>query len=222
MLKLSLGLAAAAVFALASLTLSSPAHAQVASTAQKVGRFDASINGIGELNHGVSGHDAFTPPDAVTNTTTDSYGALVSLRYTRSPLLGFEASYKFARFVEGYTNPTANGGLQETIQINADGYSIGYVAHGPTLYGLHTFGGAGVGTTEFKPTRLGGESYINQARATYYWDLGVDKLLLSNNFGVRLQVRQLFYKTPDFGTNYLVTGARTTTLEPALGFYLRF
>jgi len=222
MLKISRGLVAAAVFALASLNFSSTAQAQVSAAVKKASRFDASVSGIGEINRGSSGHDTFTPPDAVTNTATDSYGALINLRYVRSPLLGFEASYKFSRFVEGYTNPTANAGQQQTIQVNANGYSIGYLAHGPTLYGLHTFGGAGVGTTEFKPTRLGGESYINQARATYYWNLGVDKPLFLTNFGMRLQVRQLFYKTPDFGTNYLTTGARTTTLEPAFGFYLRF
>jgi hypothetical protein len=35
-------------------------------------------------------------------------------------------------------------------------------------------------------------------------------------------MRQAFFKAPDFLTNYLTINQRTSTLEPGIGFYLKF
>ena len=57
----------------------------------------------------------------------------------------------------------------------------------------------------------------------YYYNLEADKSLFSSkSFGIKLQVRQVFYKAPDFGQNYLTIDQHTSTFEPGLGFYLKF
>jgi len=101
--------------------------------------------------------------------------------------------------------------------------SWGYVAHTRSSYvGFTPFGGGGLGSLEFKPTPAGGEGLIRQFRAVYYWNLGADYSIMHSHFGARAEMRQLFYLAPDFGQNYLTSGARTSTLEPSIGFYARF
>lgn len=35
-------------------------------------------------------------------------------------------------------------------------------------------------------------------------------------------MREVFYKAPDFGQNYLTINQQATTFEPSVGFYLKF
>jgi hypothetical protein len=60
-----------------------------------------------------------------------------------------------------------------------------------------------------------------QYRIVYYYNVGVHKAVFSS-FGIRLGLRQIFYKAPDFGQNYLTIQKHTSTLEPIVGFYLKF
>jgi hypothetical protein len=55
----------------------------------------------------------------------------------------------------------------------------------------------------------------------YYYSLGVDDAI-SPHFGFRAQFRQAFFLAPDFGQNYLTILHHTSTIEPGVGFYLRF
>jgi hypothetical protein len=56
----------------------------------------------------------------------------------------------------------------------------------------------------------------------YYYDGGLEDSLFTPHFGVRLQFRQVFFKAPDFGQNYLTIQQHTSTIEPGIGFYLKF
>jgi len=56
---------------------------------------------------------------------------------------------------------------------------------------------------------------------TYYYTVGAEDMV-SQHFGVRLQFRQLFYKAPDFGQNYLTIQQQTITSEPTFGFFLKY
>jgi len=68
------------------------------------------------------------------------------------------------------------------------------------------------------PARLAGGQY----RATYYYNVGLQKELFNSNFGFRASFRETFYLAPDFGQNYLTILKHATTLQPMAGFYLRF
>jgi len=90
------------------------------------------------------------------------------------------------------------------------------------IFGLQPYLGAGAGSTGFKPTRFGGEGAPEQARATYYYSLGVQKPLGEGHFGLRAGFRELFFLDPDFGQNYLTILKHANTYEPQAGFYLRY
>ena len=64
-----------------------------------------------------------------------------------------------------------------------------------------------------------GDTRIVAATDTH---IGAETTVLSPHFGIRAQYRQLFFKAPDFLTNYLTIQQHTTTYEPGVGFFLRF
>ena len=178
-----------------------------------VGVFNKSSNGVATVN----GH-ANTP---VNLNPSNTAGVVLSLRYTASPLVGFEFNYGYARYTDLFApfGSQPNGGVQQ----NASEYTFGYVVHARKQYfGLTPFASGGAGTTVFRPTPGGGLALPEQARATYYFSVGAETTVLSPHFGVRAQYRQVFFKAPDFETNYLPIQQHTTTYEPGVGFFLRF
>ncbi len=194
---------------------------------RQLDRVDFAINGVGEFSKSVRG----TNYQGVTFTQkpSNTLGALVTLRYTARPLIGFEFNYGYARYTEHMSNysplaPTLTGDyLPGGAQTRASEVTFGYVAHGPDLLSLHTFASVGVGSFIFTPTTLGGQGLPQQVRALYYYDVGVDHPVLgSDHFGVRAQFRQKFYTAPDFGQNYLTIRKQSFTTEPGIGFYVKF
>ena len=215
---------------LASIALLSPAAAQSATPVTALGRqlerVDFGITGIGVLTPSTSGTSL--TPQAIAQVPSNTFGALIELRYIKSPLIGIELNYSYARYTENYTvtatTGTPHGQLPYVlgVQSKVNEYSLGYVAHGPRLFGLQPFGGIGLGAIEFKPTSGGGQGLPPQERTGVYYTVGLEQTLFSENFGIRAQFRQVFFGAPDFNENYLATGARTITTEPGVGFYLRF
>jgi hypothetical protein len=211
----------------------SGAHAQsdIPTPHRQLERMDLAFSAPYESTRSSSGNSAIGP---VSQSVTSASGVLVTFRYTRSTWVGGEMNYKRSRTTQNYIysasqqNPTPPGGTTIVptpfgVEANIIETSWGYVAHAPSSYfGFKPFGGAGAGSIEFKPTANGGEGLIRQFRAVYYWNLGADYTILHSHFGARVQIRQLFYKAPDFGQNYLTSQAHTSTLEPAIGFYARF
>jgi len=184
-------------------------------------RIDLGISGVGSFNSSSNGTAVVNAkPTAVNLSPGNTLGALITVRYTKSPLLGFEFNYGYAR----YTNTFTPFGAQPFagVQQNASEYSAGYVAHIRPVFGLHPFASGGLGTIAFRPTPRGGEGLIKQARAAYYYAVGAEQNVFSPHFGVRVQVRQVFFKAPDFGQNYLTIQKHTSTFEPGIGFFLRF
>jgi hypothetical protein len=210
----------AGCFALATV---STAFSQTTALSRQFDRVDVAVSGIGTINKGVSGNNYVS--QSVTENASTTVGALVQARYTKSPLIGFEFNYSYARFNETYSGSPFSGSasppLPFGVQSNASEYSLGYVAHLPTLFGVQPFAAVGAGATAFKPTPLGGQGLTEQARATYYYTIGADDQL-TRYFGVRAQLRQSFYKAPDFGQNYLTINQQTFSLEPGIGFYVKF
>ncbi len=208
----------ALLLCLSSGLFASRATAQVTATERQLRRLDLAVSGVGEFTKSVSGTNY--QDVAVTQKASNTLGALVTLRYTKSPLLGAELNYGYARYTENYTSTPSY--LTSGAQTKASEYTVGYVAHGPQLFGLQTFGSAGVGTIAFSPTPFGGQNLPERARLTFYYGVGVEQSFISRHFGIRAQFRQVFFKAPDFDQNYLTINRRTFTTEPTVGFYLRY
>ena len=199
---------------------------------RQLAKVDLAVSGVGEFTKSVRGtnYDGFT----FTQKPSNTLGALVTIRYTAKPLVGFELNYGYVRYTENFTNyapslpvisatGTMSGYLQGGAQTKGSEYSFGYVAHGPSLLGYRSFGSVGVGSLVFTPTPYGGQELPEQVRALYYYDVGLEgNVLGSQHFGVRAQFRQQFFTAPDFGQNYLQLRKSTFTTEPGIGLFLRF
>ena len=193
---------------------------------RQLSRIDLGVVGTGIFNKNSSGTAVVDAQSTTVNLHPgNTVGALVTVRYTVSPLIGFEFNYGYARYTNTFTpfgsitTPPSVGGVQQ----NASEYTFGYVAHTrKPVFGVSPFAAVGAGTTEFRPTPNGGLGLLPQARATYYYSLGAETTVLSPHFGIRAQFRQVFFKAPDFETNYLTIQQHTSTLEPGVGFFLRF
>ena len=209
-----------------SIVLCASAAAQTATTPLGIAleKFDLGVSGIGEFTPSNSGTNLFG--QTVAAVPSNTLGALVELRYTKSPLIGVEFNYSYARYNDTYNVGSGPLSLQSPYQLGVQSkvteYSLGYLGHGPVLGGFKTFGGAGLGAIEFKPTTTGGQGVQPEVRTGFYYTVGVDKPLFSENFGIHAFFRQTFYGAVDFNENYLATGARSISTEPGVGFYLRF
>jgi hypothetical protein len=227
MLNVSRLLCARSLFLCLLLTAAgSTAKAQISQNPalnRQLSRIDLGVAVSGVFNQSSSGFATVNghPNTPVNLSPGNTGGAVVTLRYIVSPLIGFEGNYGYARYTDTFTpfGAQPNGGVQQ----NASEYSFGYVAHTRKQYfGVNPFASAGLGTIVFRPTPGGGLALPEQARASYYFSVGAETTVLSPHFGIRAQYRQVFFKAPDFLTNYLTIQQRTTTYEPGFGFFLRF
>src|SRR5579875_2074215 len=201
------------------------AAGQTTALSRQLSRVDLGISGAGAFNKTVSGPvlptGAANYGTVLTQYGSNTLGALVNIRYIAKPYIGVEFNYGWARYTEKYS-PAPNGGSLFQIQTTANEYSLGWIVTPPhPIFGLQPFVSAGAGSTEFKPTAGGGLGAPKQARATYYYNVGIQKDVFSN-FGLRASFRQNFLLAPDYGQNYLTILQHTTTIEPTAGFYLRF
>jgi hypothetical protein len=207
--------------------LSVPAQAQLQTPGQVLlSKFELALGGVAEFTQNSSGH---TPSISsvsyqINQNASTAVGGIATLRYTQSRLLGAEFNFDETVVTQSYnlTPVLVQTPNPFTVQVNMQEYTFGYVAHGPKFHGLTPFASGGWGTMKIKPTAHGGEGLKDQYRMTEYVSAGVDDPIFTKNCGVRVQVRDVFYKAPDFGQNYLTSQAHTSTIEPTFGFYLRF
>ncbi len=213
----------AAVF---SIAVCASAAAQTATSAfsREMEKVDLGVSGIGEFTPSNSGTNYLK--QTVAAVPSNTIGTLVQLRYIKSPLIGLELNYSFARINDTFK---VSSGILTTqppyvlgVQSKVTEYSLGYIAHGPTFGNLRTFGGGGLGAIEFKPTSGGGQGLPPEVRTGFYYTVGVEQGFSQDRFGVRAYFRQTFFGAVDFNQNYLATGARSVTTQPGIGLYLRF
>ena len=195
----------------------STAKGQTPTTLEKhLSRLDLGVSGVGIFTRDVSGTNYLGQP--LTQNMSNTLGALVTIRYTKSPYIGAEINYGYARYTQNFSQYVVGGA-----QTNASEYTIGYVAHPPhLLLGAQPFIAGGIGALVFRPTPGGGQGLQNQAVGAYYAAAGLEKSVLSEHFGIRAQVRDIFFMAPDFYQNFLTIQKHTSTFEPGIGFYLKF
>jgi hypothetical protein len=217
----------AALLSFATLTAVAAAQAVPLSGLDKqLDRVNLVISGSGILNRQTSGPNALygtTTTDAPGNTV----GALIDIQYIKSPLIGLEVNVNYSRYVQNFTYTPENPGTPAVptlkgIQNDAVEYTVGWVFHTPKVFGIGTFASGGAGATDFVPTKGGGLQNLPQARATYYYNVGLEQQVFSPHFGLRASFRQAFFLAPDFEQNYFKDLKRTYTTEPTVGFYLHF
>jgi hypothetical protein len=218
------------LFAANLILLGTSAVAQSTKLQQQLSHIDFGIQGVGQFTKDVTG-----PVIATANNTgntldlsaSKTVGGLATLRYTPKPYFGLEFNGGYARYTETFgvsasntVAPAAFNGIQ--IQTQANEFTFGYVVTPPyTIFGVKPYASAGAGSIRFAPTRGGGQNVPTQARAAYYYNLGVQKDV-AEYFGLRAGFRQVFFLAPDFLENYLTIKQRTYTTEPMVGFYFRF
>lgn len=194
--------------------------------------FDLGVSGIATFTKGVSGpisNPALFTPTSNSQSASTAAGALVSLRGQKSPYIGVEFNFGYARTAHTFAccnQNTVGGGTVEsgrlTSQSNMTEYTVGYLARpAHKLFGIDPYLAAGGGALEFKPTTNGGQGLPLQTRPVYYYAVGVEPAL-TTHLGLRAGFRQLIYEAPDFGQNYLSIKKYTFTSEPQVGLYLHF
>ena len=196
---------------------------------RQLSRIDLGISGVGQFSRTVTGTVgplSTNQGQSITQEASNTLGALVTIRYIARPLVGFEFNYGYARYTENFSGPGIANYFPQAppfqIQTQANEFTLGYlVTPERTFFGFKPFASAGLGSIEFKPTAHGGEGAPHQARAAYYYSVGVQQDI-TPNFGLRAGFRQVFFLAPDFGQNYLTIKQHTITSEPQAGFYLRF
>jgi opacity protein-like surface antigen len=222
------------VFCLSLAFMASSARAQAIggnpTLDRHLSRLDLAINAVGSFNKSTSGtNNLGVKIDQVPGNTL---GALITLRYTKSPYFGLEFNYTYARYTQKFRCNTGTQNFPCTtgtdiyfpggIQNNASEYSFGYVIHPPReFFGAKPFVSLGLGATAFRPTTSGGQGLSSRARMTYFYAVGLEKEL-TPHFGIRGQLRQTFFKAPDFGQNLLTLQQQTWTIEPGAGFVIHF
>ncbi len=157
-----------------------------------------------------------TSGNGVTDNPTKSAGGQLAFRHSYHWWLGYEASYGYTRFAERYSQQPY------TFQHNMHDFAASYLVSGPSALGFRPFALAGVSALVFSPSLNGGQNVSYQGRPAFNFGVGVEKALLSDHFGVRVQYRGLFYKTPDFGEATLTTNSFRSTSEPMAGVFVRF
>lgn len=200
--------------------------------ARQLSKMDLGISASAIFNKTVSGTvdpksngTASNLGQSLTDDPSNTVGALVNLRYTEKPLMGFEFNFLYSRLTENFCcSVPINGAVGSNfgVQTQANEFSIGYLVQ-PKIdfFTLQPYASVGVGTTEFKPTAGGGLGEPKQARMTYYYSAGLQKDIMAN-FGLRVGFRQTFLMAPDYGQNYLSIYQHTNVIEPNFGFYVKF
>ena len=213
-----------------------PASAQDAQpTVTRTGRFlahfDLGISGTALFTKDVTGtvnQSVLGSPYSVTQSASTAAGALATLRAQKSAWKGLEFNFGYGRTAQTYSccnnNPTTGELLGPLVaQATANEFTLGYLARPERqIFGFKPYISGGAGTIEFKPTRNGGQGLQAQGRAAYYYSVGGESYLLGDTLGVRVGIRQLFYRAPDFGQNYLTIRKLTFTVEPQIGLYVHF
>lgn len=209
-----------AILALALLTAAPAASAQDTTAQTPFDRFmsrvDLGVSGAGVFSTNTTAPNYLGQP--VNLVPSNTFGPLIQINYTKSPLVGGQLNYGFPRYTDNFTYPNVVLGVQSQ---HAE-VTLGYVAHIGNFYGLTPFVAAGGGAIDFRPTKGGGQGLGSQLRGAYYYAVGAETLVYGNHFGLRAQFRQVFYAAPDYEQNYLASGTRQSTSEPTFGFFLRF
>jgi opacity protein-like surface antigen len=219
---------------------------QPRTTQSRSGGYDGSraevfVNGFGLFGNGTTGN-------AINQQETQSGGVSVGYRFHLNSSSALEGRYGYSRDSQKYTI----GGNVSSVPAYLSEISASYVYSLPKFRYLQPFLEGGGGLVLFVPGSYGGGStaagavvpptsagnqlaYIGtnavyggapaglqtQAKGMFVYGGGADVPVLSK-LSVRIEIRGLAYKTPDFGTVAFQTNTFSFVYEPSLGVTYRF
>jgi opacity protein-like surface antigen len=156
-------------------------------------------------------------------TTTNSSGGVLELRYVDQPLVGFEFTYSYNP--ENQTlAPAPNCSLtcanpKTPLTVKVSEVGLDYVVS-KKFGSIRPFAVGGLGFFISSPNNSKYE--VNTVvRPAFIFGGGLDWAALSH-FGFRAQFRDNVYKAPDLSAFYPPTGEYTHTAEPMAGLYFSF
>jgi hypothetical protein len=190
-------------------------HAQEVKPATPQFRFDAAVSGFYQVTQSTNGN-------FIRNDTTESGGALVTVRQPYRPWLGWEANVGYTKFYDAF-----NKGEVKT-ESNVTDVTISYLVQAPSVYGVQPYASLGGGVVVFSPIQgtltnllTPQTSLPSQLVPEFTYNLGLNVPVFAR-LGVRGGMRSLIYKTPDFHQEVINNQRLRTTYEPYIGVYFRF
>ena len=69
---------------------------------KQLSRLDLAVSGMGSITKSTTGPQVTPPSTTITDDPSNTVGALVTLRYIKSPLVGLEFNYTYARFNQNF------------------------------------------------------------------------------------------------------------------------
>lgn len=169
-----------------------------------------------------------TTSNGVTQSPSNSAGALIELRHISNPLVGWEATYSYNRANQTYTPqigvascPSNNQDCGAPVAVSADAHEIS----GDWVVSVHAanlrpFALAGVGLLLNEPSS-GQTNTSSSTKPVFLYGAGLDWGVLPH-LGLRFQYRGNLYKSPNLTTLFTSVDAFTHTAEPMIGAYFRF
>lgn len=189
--------------------------AAVSIAAAQEGRADVAVSGIAVFTRDSSGN-------GITQAVTNSGGLLGSFRYRIRRNDTIELNYGYTRDSQIYTSGTAFS-FQEQ-QANVHELTAAYVYQFNRKQKLNPFVLGGGGLLLYRPNTVSTHSLVDpqtDTEGTILAGIGAN-YRLTDALGVRVQLRGLMHKSPNFGVNAASTGAWALTGEPSIGLTLRF
>jgi hypothetical protein len=190
-------------------------HAQTVQPAAPQTKFDVGVGGFYQVTQATNGN-------FIRNDTTESGGALFSLRQPYRPWLGWEANVGYTKFYDSYNKNNVK------IESNVTDFSFSYLFQSPTVWGVQPYASLGGGVIVFSPIQgtltnllTSQTSLPSQIVPEFAYNIGLGVPVFSR-LGVRGGLRGIICKTPDYHQDYLNTQRLRTTLEPNLTIYYRF
>jgi opacity protein-like surface antigen len=180
-----------------------------------------------QFSIGLGGYEAInasTSGNGTEQTTTNSGGGMLELRFIGSPFAGFEFTYS-------YNPENQTLGPSSTCTYTCQPNTKTAFTASASVVGLDYVLSKRIGS--LRPFAVGGLGFFITSPANSKYEVqtvvrpdiiaggGVDWALLSH-LGLRMQVRDNIYKAPDLTPFLNPTGQYTHTLQPMGGFYYSF
>ncbi|HWG37638.1 MAG TPA: hypothetical protein VN690_07970 [Terriglobales bacterium] len=153
--------------------------------------------------------------------TPNSVGFLLGMRFHFNPWEALEFEIGSSNNGALFSSAALPSGAAPPLPISAAmrRISLNEVVTASAASHIVPFLLAGGGAAEFQPTRGAPAGFKSEIRAMATVGVGIDIRIL--HIGVRAEVEELFYKTPDFH-NSAITGAWTHVAQPSAGLIFAF
>jgi hypothetical protein len=151
--------------------------------------------------------------------TTQSLGALATLRDRPFTWVGLEVNYQFTRYSERFQIPAApfaSPSLLVYVPTSVHEYTAAFVFQSDK-HALKPFLALGGGYQNFQPTG----DFSHQWRETALLDLGVD-IPTQTKLGFRIGARDLVFRAPNFQNTALASSRWVSEEEPYVMAYIKF